>query len=544
MVVRVPDVGELLEAAAPVEAEELRRDEEVGIDHAPEIVTDVGEPVDGRHARVHRHGEVDLAEQTDAARTHIAEIDEQPLDRLVLQAGRPLVRVRGANQRVDEGVVLRAERRLGRKDGSVGPPPRSGAVGISDDRHVERDLERVDVQPRVRVGHVDRGRHVLVDEERRRALQVDLVAGRGALVVHAPPAAHDNLGREGRLPRQTHARRDVVPVGLQGAVVGRHVDLRQIHRRARLDEEADVERREAGLEERRIARHVEAGLRAQLRRHLGQVVVADATVAFREVAEDVVAQADVERQAAAEAPVVLQEHAVVAGQEVTARIALIQVGAAAGGAVAGEEEGPVAVVQVAVGARHVLTLEVDVAILDTGLQGVRTDEQRPPARRVEDALVVEEVPRVADAAGVALGVDVDGRHQRRQSADVLLDRVVDAERRVEDVPVLRDAGVLQVEVAGRDLLDQARPEGMGVGQARQPRRVVTLGRRRRRIGPPERLLDDLVRAYVRGAERVVGREPVLQRAEQRGALELGGHHLLQQHLAAVGAVAWQHRQAR
>ena len=43
-------------------------------------------------------------------------------------------------------------------------------------------------------------------------------------------------------------------------------------------------------------------------------------------------------------------------EEVAARVALVQIGAAAGGAVAGEEEDPVVVVEVAVGARHVLAL--------------------------------------------------------------------------------------------------------------------------------------------------------------------------------------------
>ena len=46
------------------------------------------------------------------------------------------------------------------------------------------------------------------------------------------------------------------------------------------------------------------------------------------------------------------------GLEVSARVALIEIGSAAGGAVTGEEEHPVVVVEVAVGARHVLAVEL------------------------------------------------------------------------------------------------------------------------------------------------------------------------------------------
>ena len=114
---------------------------------------------------------------------------------------------------------------------------------------------------------------------------------------------------------------------------------------------------------------------------------------------------------------------------------------------AGEEEHPVVVVEVAVGARHVLALEVDAAVLDAGLQRVAAGHERPAVRRAPDPLDVPEVPGVADAAGVALRADVDRRHQRGEAADRVLERVVDAERRVEDVAVLRDARVLQVVVA-------------------------------------------------------------------------------------------------
>ena len=148
------------------------------------------------------------------------------------------------------------------------------------------------------------------------------------------PPLTTSFGAKDRLPRQPEARRDVVPVGPQRAVVGRDVNLRQVHRRAGFDEQTDVEWREIRLEERRVGRHVEAGLRAQLCGDLGQVVVADAAVALGEVAEDVVAQAGVDGQPLADAPVVLEVDAVVGGEEVSPRVALVQVGSAAGRAVA------------------------------------------------------------------------------------------------------------------------------------------------------------------------------------------------------------------
>ena len=51
---RTSHVRELLEAAAAVESQELRRHEEVGIDEASKPVVDVGEPVHRRHARIDR----------------------------------------------------------------------------------------------------------------------------------------------------------------------------------------------------------------------------------------------------------------------------------------------------------------------------------------------------------------------------------------------------------------------------------------------------------------------------------------------------------
>ena len=115
---------------------------------------------------------------------------------------------------------------------------------------------------------------------------------------------------------------------------------------------------------------------------------------------------------------------------------------------------------------------------------------------------VAEVPGVADAAGVALRVDVDGRHQRGQAADRVLERVVDAERGVEDVAVLRDARVLEIVVADGGFVQQARSEGVRVRDAGQPRRRPAERRRRRGVGPAERLFDVLRRPRHRDARLI------------------------------------------
>ena len=258
-----------------------------------------------------------------------------------------------------------------------------------------------------------------------------------------------------------------------------------------------------GLEERRVAQPpgTRAGRRAG--RGVGQIVVAHPAVALCEVAIDVVAQARVEGQAAADPPVVLHEPADIVGQEVPSRIPLVEVGTAAGRAMPGKEERPVAIVQVSIGASHVLAFEVHTAVLDAGLERVPAAHQGPAIGRTPDALDVPEVPGIADAAGVALRIDVDGRHQRRQAADGRLERVVDAERRVEDVAVLRDACVLQVEVADVDFVEQARAEGVAVRHATEPRRRSPECGRRRGVRPAEGLVHILAGPRERGA-RLVG----------------------------------------
>ena len=168
----------------------------------------------------------------------------------------------------------------------------------------------------------------------------------------------------------------------------------------------------------------------------------------------------------------------------------------------------------------------------------RRVDERPAIGGAPDPLDVPEVPRVADAAGVALRDDVDGRHQRGEAADRVLERVVDAERRVEDVAVLRDAGVLQVEVADVRFVQQPRAERVRVRHAAEPRRCSAERRRRRRIGPAERLLDVL--QSNRSASRASGsrrRARCCSEPKPDKALELGRNHLLQQVLAAERAVA-------
>ena len=393
--------------------------------------------------------------------------------------------------------------------------PERRAVGVHADAHVQRNLERVDVEARIRIGHVRRRRHVLQNEEGRGELQVALVARAGALVEDAPAAADHGTRRERRLPGQADPRRDVVVVAAHRGRVLRLVDLAQIDHRAWADVETELQRIESRLEERRIARHLESDGRAQLGRRIGEVVVADAAVALGEGAEHVVAKPRIQRQPGADLPVVLDEAADVAGEVVAPRVALIQVGAAAGGAVAGEEEGPVVVVEVAVRPRHVLAFEADVPVLDAGLQRVAAGDDRPPVGRAPHALDVPEVPRVADAAGVALRVDVDRRHQRGESADRVLERVVDAQRRVEDVAVLRDPRVLQVVVADVRLVQHARAEGVGVRHAAEPGRRLSERGRRRRVGPAERLVDVLDRP-ADGDARLVGQADLMLHRHESG----------------------------
>ena len=124
----------------------------------------------------------------------------------------------------------------------------------------------------------------------------------------------------------------------------------------------------------------------------------------------------------------------------------------------------------------------------------------------------------------------------------MLERVVDAERRVEDVAILRDAGVLQVVVADA-----------GSRAAAASRRCACSTRRPARPGVWPSVGDGDASAQPNASctsctERIsVTRvwldvaHAMLHRAEAGPVRQLGGNHLLLQELAAVGAVARQHR---
>jgi hypothetical protein len=176
------------------------------------------------------------------------------------------------------------------------------------------------------------------------------------------------------------------------------MDLTRVDRCAGCDHETDRQRREVRLEEGRVGRHMETGLHAKLRGSVREVVGPDPAVAFAEVAVDVVAQADIQGQAAAEVPIVLREGSDVVCDKIAAGVALIEVRSAAGRAVSGEEEDPVVVIQVAVRSGHVLAVQVDSAVLHTRSKRVASGDQRPAVRCTPDALPVEKVPRVPDAA--------------------------------------------------------------------------------------------------------------------------------------------------
>ena len=60
---------------------------------------------------------------------------------------------------------------------------------------------------------------------------------------------------------------------------------------------------------------------------------------------------------------------------------------------------------------------------------------------VDISLTIEKVPRIADSCAGFLRDDIHGRHQRRQTSHRLLQRIVDAQRGVEDVPELRNTSI-------------------------------------------------------------------------------------------------------
>ena len=165
-------------------------------------------------------------------------------------------------------------------------------------------------------------------------------------------------------------------------------------------------------------------------------------------------------------------------------------------------------------------------------------------RDAPQALDVEEVPGVADPAGAALRADVDRRHERREAADPVLERVVDAERRVEDVAVLRDARVLEVEVADADLVQETRAERVRVREAAEPRGRFPERRGGRRIGPAEGFVHVLGRSGQRRAGLVRRPGAMLDRSEAGECPKLGRDDLLLEILPSECPVAAEHRLGR
>ena len=101
----------------------------------------------------------------------------------------------------------------------------------------------------------------------------------------------------------------------------------------------------------------------------------------------------------------------------------------------GQEKQPVAVVEIAVGARHVLAADGRAPKFAAKTECVA---RRGPGHGVRDRslpLPVEKVPGVADTGGGSLRIDVNGRHERGQAAQTCFERVVDAQAGVGDVPV-------------------------------------------------------------------------------------------------------------
>ena len=94
----------------------------------------------------------------------------------------------------------------------------------------------------------------------------------------------------------------------------------------------------------------------------------------------------------------------------------------------GHEEHPIVVVQVSIGAGHVLTLQVGSAKLTTKLHRMRTPHMRHQIGDIDIALAVIEVPGIANAGARALRHNIHSWHQRRQAANCFFNRVVDTER--------------------------------------------------------------------------------------------------------------------
>ena len=204
---------------------------------------------------------------------------------------------------------------------------------------------------------------------------------------------------------------------------------------------------------------------------------------------------------------------------------------------AGEEEDPVIVVEVAVGAGHVLAFDGGAAEFGAELHGVLGAGVAEGFGDVDDALAIEEVPGVADARGGALGIDVDSGHQRSEAGDGAFERIEDTERGVGDIAILGDAGVKEFEEAATEFGDPLSADGFGVLEGGGVGRGKTGGGGGGRVGPAEGFFDlggglDIVQA-----EAVGSGEVVLDGAGAGPGVVEGGKGLLEKTFVAEVSVA-------
>ena len=187
-------VGALAEAAGAVEAEELRLDEEVRRDQSTGGGGDSGEAIDRGDAGIKGLSKVESSHETVAAGADVTDIKEAAGHGFELNVHRPLLDVGGLEERINERVVFGRERAGGREGGTVEATPGGGSSsGVAEDGDVERNLEGIDVELGIRIGHIDWGRDVLIDEERGGELEVGLDGAGGAFVEDAVAGADDEL---------------------------------------------------------------------------------------------------------------------------------------------------------------------------------------------------------------------------------------------------------------------------------------------------------------------------------------------------------------
>src|SRR6185295_18542375 len=103
---------------------------------------------------------------------HVTHVEQVPMPGLVLYIKGPLLHIRRADERIDECVALGAIWLGGRERRSVRAPEAGRALRVSRESHVEGNLERIYIEPWIWIRHIDRRRHVRIEEVRGRKLQV------------------------------------------------------------------------------------------------------------------------------------------------------------------------------------------------------------------------------------------------------------------------------------------------------------------------------------------------------------------------------------